>query len=147
MDIGTVHSWQPITNLQKDYVELVEFSKGKNGLFIHLADASGNHAKVIYDKNVPSLGDWVWAARHSPEAPQSHLSAPCMEANRNNPNLDRNVFSFYKITGSEFMSWFDQLSFLELKHFPEVEHHLYYLMDEVVEVLADYEPRIIAWKE
>ncbi|WP_422122405.1 hypothetical protein DHX103_11400 [Planococcus sp. X10-3] len=147
MDVGTVHAWQPVTNLDSTRVQLIEFIKGQDNLSIHLADLSGNHVKIIYDRNVVNLGDWVWAARHTPEAPSSHLSAPCMESIKQNPNLDRNAYCFYKLTDSEFMSWFDQLSFFELKDFPEVEHHLYYLMDDVVEILSDYEPKFITWKE
>lgn len=147
MDLGNFFSWQPVTNLERNKVQLIAFIKGEDGLIIHLADWSGNHVKIIYDKNVPNIGDWIWAARHSPEVVRSHLSSLCLEADQKNSNLERNAQSFYKISNSDFMKWFDQLPFLDLKHFPEVEHHLYYLNDEVVEVLSDYEPRIITWKE
>ena len=138
-----LHAWQPITNLKKHYVSDARVELNDEGLFIHLRDIDGNKVLIVYDRNLSYMENYVWAFRHTGDGPRNNLRIPIKKALERATDLNIQAETFYKVENSDFIEGFDQLAWAGTSEFPDVEHPLYGTMNDVIEVIADYEPKFI----
>jgi len=142
LDTPVLEAWQPVTNLERNDVCQTRIEINGKGLTIYLEDLKGNKVRVIYDQ-MSQIHDVVWTFRYTAEGPRNDLVKPMQEADARAIGLNKEKECFYKVLNSDLIRWFDQLPWMSSKDFPDVEHHLYFTMNEVYEVVADYEPRFV----
>ncbi|WP_040225392.1 hypothetical protein [Bhargavaea cecembensis] len=142
MEEMILESWQPVTNLERNGVCQTKLEISGEGLTIHLEDLKGNQVRVLYDQ-MSQIHDHVWTFRYTGEGPRNNLVKLMQTADARAVGLKRESESFYKVKNSDLIRWFDQLPWMGSQEYPNVEHHLYFTMNEVFEVVADYEPKFI----
>ncbi|MBR7554905.1 hypothetical protein ACFFJI_00060 [Allobacillus sp. GCM10007491] len=98
--------------------------------------------EVIYDQFDPAVpvSYYVWNFRYGTEMTRTDLQ----QANRKYPSLvNKDCYYYFKVQNSEFIKWNDFTSSFKSKDFPELEHHLYFTDNDILEVLSLYEPKFI----
>lgn len=146
MDKRRVQIWQPVTSLAKDNVVFANLEHtdklDKYGLRIELTDINGNIVEIIYDKISLIMGDYIWTYRYINEIKRCDLNKLIDVADCTNLK-DSTAHHFYKMENSDFIEWYDQLSWLGSEDASFVEHHIYMYNDGIFEVISDYEPRFV----
>ncbi|WP_100010377.1 hypothetical protein [Lentibacillus sediminis] len=139
-------AWQPFGSLNKygmNYMVYKEIVRHNDYLKITLEDQNENEIEIVYDdpNQVCPLEYVVWAFRYGTEMGYS-LSG---SGSKHDLSLleDETAFRFYKVRNSQYIKEFDQNHLANRHIYPNVEHHVYATGDEILEVIANYEPRFV----
>lgn len=138
--------WQPVTNLRAtslDVVQFVEVCRHNDYFKITMQDGEGNILDIIYDdpQHVCPLEYVVWDFRYQTEL--GLIGRSTFELEDASVRPDKHAAYFGKVSNSAYIKEFDSNPLANKELFPNVEHHVYLTGNEIVEVIANYEPRFV----
>ncbi|WP_239431793.1 hypothetical protein [Sporosarcina sp. ACRSL] len=130
--------WTPTKEFAEELGIAINFKlrvDPKSGLVITLIDSRKIEVDFIYDSGVKYLGDRVVSFRYTSEIPMSYLNYP-KESVR-----DQFALHLFKAVDSDYLDRFKPLFPDNLAH--RLEHHIYPVDTGIIEVICDYEPKVV----
>ncbi len=123
--------WEPISGLDGKYY-LESFMWHEEGLIIGLINEDkGKKIKILFDKHIDAF-------RYTNES--FYLTVIDNASSQDDVNFYAN-FSLFKVTNSEYLAWISEKSCAWSDQF-EFTHFCILGGDEVIDVLARYEPTV-----
>ena len=134
----TMTIWKPTEELAEELGRANTFKlkvDPKKGLVITLIDKRKMEVDFIYDRGVAVMGDRVVSFRYTTEIPMS-----CLDYPKENVG-DQFGLLLFKAVDSDYIDRFKPF-------FPDnlanrLEHHIYPVDSGIIEVICDYEPKVV----
>ncbi|SEM47375.1 hypothetical protein SAMN04489762_0156 [Terribacillus saccharophilus] len=108
-------------------------------LSISFENENGQEITFTYNQNIN--GRYILASRFTDEMKRGDLVNSALKA-RENYAKNLKAWYLYKVTDSDFIKWYDDLSGPGSDYIKNIEHHIYSGSEDTFEVLSEYEPEV-----
>lgn len=133
--------WRPNSDRLRYEVMGHSVNLDQTGLKISITDYFGARIEIIYDQLSKDIGNFVWSYRYTNEITRSVPIVDMMQAARKEAhNISDTEFYFYKAYNSEYLGFVNTNGYA---NDISLEHHIFIVSDGIVEVISDYEPKVV----